>query len=46
VLALLLPVAMAATPWGVRLAARLPAAWLRRAFAGFMALVGTRMLLG
>ncbi len=44
--ALLLPVAMAATPLGVRLAGRLPARVLRLAFAGFMALVGVKMLMG
>lgn len=45
-LALLLPVAIATTPLGVRLAARLPARALRLAFAAFMALVGAKMLLG
>jgi uncharacterized membrane protein YfcA len=44
-LGLLLPVALATTPWGVRLAARLPARMLRLGFACFMALLGAKMLL-
>ncbi|MCX7932216.1 MAG: sulfite exporter TauE/SafE family protein [Rhodovarius sp.] len=43
--ALLLPIALAATPVGVRLAGRLPPVLLRRAFALFMAAVGLKMLL-
>ncbi len=44
--ALMLPVAMLATPWGVRLAQRLPARLLRSSFAVLMALLGLRMLYG
>ena len=43
-LALMLPPAMLATPWGVRLAHRLPARALRLIFAAIMAGLGLRML--
>ncbi len=42
--ALILPPAMLATPWGVRLAQRLPGRALRLGFAAMMAALGLRML--
>jgi uncharacterized membrane protein YfcA len=40
---LITPATILATPWGVALAHRLDPAWLRRAFALFLALTGLRM---
>lgn len=44
VVAIVLPVALLATPLGARMAHRLPPVLLRRGFAGFMGLVGIKML--